>query len=356
MLKATTLANKACSSRRVSIIIVNFNGKHFLRKLFSSLSEQTFKDYEIIFVDNCSTDGSMSFLLSLLEEEPFDKMCVRAVSSETNLGFCKGNNLALSFAQGEYVVLLNNDTCVSSQWLNELVNVMDNFPAVGACQSKIILTSVNKPHYGLLLDYYGQTYVLQDLKQVNCENDILFDQSFYPSGASVILRKEALNKFGFFDEKLFFGDYDLAWRLRICGFRLATALNSVCFHFKGFTTGHATRNLLNLVDKFYHTYNERIRVLIKHYSLSNIVRKVPIAFFFMFLDSLNNSLIYRKPLFQGLLKAIFWNLKNLKDTLKCRQVIQRNRVIVDSDLKKVIGRSSFFVDGVKTRINCVFQK
>ena len=88
---------------KVSVIIVNWNGKHHLEECLASLSKQTFKAFETILVDNGSADGSIEFI-----EKNFP--AVKIVRLDKNQGFCRGNNIGLKHASGDFIALLNNDT------------------------------------------------------------------------------------------------------------------------------------------------------------------------------------------------------------------------------------------------------
>ncbi|MBU4223242.1 MAG: glycosyltransferase family 2 protein, partial [Euryarchaeota archaeon] len=90
----------------VSVIIVNYNGKQYLKNCLSSLSAQSYPAIEVIFVDNASSDGSVEYVR---KEFP----SVRIIESKKNLGFAKGNNLGIREARGELIATLNNDTEVS---------------------------------------------------------------------------------------------------------------------------------------------------------------------------------------------------------------------------------------------------
>ena len=87
----------------ISIIIINYNGKTWLEKLFDSLLSQTYKKFEIIFIDNNSQDNSVEFV-----KNNYSDNRIKIIQSKTNIGFAGGNNLALQYAQGSYILLLNN--------------------------------------------------------------------------------------------------------------------------------------------------------------------------------------------------------------------------------------------------------
>lgn len=118
----------------VSIIIVNYNGKHFLKDCLRSLAVQTFPrdEFEVILVDNNSWDISVPYVK---EHFPW----VRVVKSNINLGFAGGNNLGVKYARGKYVALLNNDTSVPRNWLKPLVDRLEKDERIAAVNSKTLL-------------------------------------------------------------------------------------------------------------------------------------------------------------------------------------------------------------------------
>ena len=97
----------------LSVIIVNWNGKHFLEECLSSLRQQTFRDFEVILVDNASEDGSVDYVRQFFPE-------VQVIAERENLGFAAGNWAGYKEARGEVIVLLNNDTAAHPSWLSEI--------------------------------------------------------------------------------------------------------------------------------------------------------------------------------------------------------------------------------------------
>lgn len=342
-------------NKRVSILILNYNGERFIQKLFSSLNEQSFRNFETIFVDNASTDKSVAVLQEILARNEFKNLEVKIVLNEQNLGFCRGNNMGLKHANGKYIVFLNNDTYVSKTWLEELVKTLETYPSVAACQSKLVLASTKKVQtVGNLCDKYGFITLLSN----HNEGDrVLIDTFFYPCGGSLIIRKEVADKCGPFDEKLFFGDRDLGWKLRLQNHRIATALDSVCYHFAGSSTpGHATRVLFRFVPDVlcYHNYKDIIRILIKNYSLTQLVRKLPLSLTFMLGEAMSIALRFRNSSpFLGFLKALSWNLQNLNDTFIQRIRIQELRAVSDKEIAKHMNPHPFQILAIKKKINLV---
>jgi GT2 family glycosyltransferase len=123
----------------VSIILVNYNGKHYLGDCLRSLLSVDYREFELVFVDNASTDGSVDFVKSF-----FPHSNVKVVVADRNYGFAGGNNIGVRYVDpsAKYVVFLNNDTVVDKGWLRALVDVMEKDPLVGAAQSKVMLLRI----------------------------------------------------------------------------------------------------------------------------------------------------------------------------------------------------------------------
>lgn len=123
---------------RVSVIIVNWNGKEYLGDCLESLRHQTFLDFEVIIVDNGSTDGSIDYVQSNFPE--FSQI----LRNSKNLEFSGGNNQGINAAQGKYIALLNNDAQADRHWLEELVKTAEEDSGVGMLASKIYLQGSHK--------------------------------------------------------------------------------------------------------------------------------------------------------------------------------------------------------------------
>ena len=179
----------------VSIIVLNHNGAHLLTECLHSVLEQTFRDYEVIVVDNASTDGSVS-----LVERQFPQ--VKLVKLWTNKGFTGGNIAGYKIASGKHIALLNNDTRMCSVWLEKLVEAMDSDERVGICSSKIIIDGTNK------IDSAGDTFTtaFNGTKVGEYEDEGAYNERKYVSGAcaaAVLYRKQMLDEIGFLDDDFF---------------------------------------------------------------------------------------------------------------------------------------------------------
>ncbi|MCK4470571.1 MAG: glycosyltransferase family 2 protein, partial [Anaerolineae bacterium] len=142
---------------RVSVVILNWNGRRYLEDCLTSLQDQTFTDFDVILVDNGSTDGSVEWVAERFPQ-------VRVIRNETNVGFAAGNNQAIRASQAEFVATLNNDTRVEPDWLAMLIAAAEEDPTVGMCASKMLFadrpeiinsTGINLDPIGIAWDRRG---------------------------------------------------------------------------------------------------------------------------------------------------------------------------------------------------------
>src|SRR3989339_741316 len=203
---------KAMNVVLASIVIVNFNGKEYLEKCLTSLKRQTYPNFEVIFVDNNSTDGSCDVI-----EQNFNDF-VRLIKNPINRGFAKANNIGLRIANGKYIVVLNNDTLVDELWLENLIKAAELSKDIGMCASKIYLAQeqgiIDSTGINIYPDGIAKQrgWLEKDSKQYDDKNDVLL-----PSGCAALYRKEMLDQIGLFDE-MFFAyceDTDLGLRGRL---------------------------------------------------------------------------------------------------------------------------------------------
>jgi GT2 family glycosyltransferase len=212
----------------VSIILVNYNGKHFLRDCLNSLENQTYpRDrFEVLLIDNGSHDESIAFLHA---HHPW----VRVIDAKRNLGFASGNNLGFAHTESEFVALLNNDTVVEARWLEALVGVIRADERIGAATSKILFKDrphvINNAGLNLYQDGSGgdRGYQQTDEGQFDHEAEV-----FGACGASVLYRRAMLDEIGWLDDRFFmyYEDLDLAWRARLAGWRFVYTPASVVHH------------------------------------------------------------------------------------------------------------------------------
>lgn len=231
---------------RVSIIVVNWNGRRHLPECLDSLAAQTFRDFEVVMVDNGSNDGSVSFVE---EHYPW----VKLVALTENTGFATGNNRGLEQARGAYLVTLNNDTRVAPDWLEILVGVADAHPQAGMVGCRICSFSdpdrIDSLGMGICLDgmsrgrYRNRRWSELRLTQV--------EKILFPSACAALYRREMVDETGFFDDEFFAyaEDSDLGLRGRLAGWEALLATGAVVYHKYSQTSGSFSPFKVHLVER-----------------------------------------------------------------------------------------------------------
>ena len=215
----------------VSIVVLNYNGKQFLDDCLTSIAAQSYRDFEVIVVDNASTDGSVEHLDA---NYPW----VRVVRNKKNLGFAGGTNAGIRQANGEFIVTLNNDTRADSRFLACLVEPMRAHADVGMCASKMLLADGRINSAGICISRSGAAWdrgmFEPDLGQYDAREEV-----FGACAGAALYRKEMLDEIGLFDEDffLYMEDVDLAFRARLAGWNCIYVPEAKVFHHHGGTAG-----------------------------------------------------------------------------------------------------------------------
>lgn len=219
----------------VSIIIPNYNGGDLLYNCINSIYENiSIKDFEIIVVDNGSTDNSINRVKSNFQN-------VEIISSNSNLGYSGGCNLGATHASGKYLLFLNNDTEHSNEWIEKLVHFLDSNSKIAAVQPKIL-----NIHNKKLFDYAGGAggfidkfcfpfvqgrifhTLEEDHNQYNNPSRI-----FWASGAAFMIRSNIFKTLEGFD-KVYFAymeEIDLCWRAQAMGYKIYSVPDSFVYHY-----------------------------------------------------------------------------------------------------------------------------
>lgn len=220
----------------VSVIIVNYNRKVFLKNCLSSLFAQSYPAMEIIFVDNGSNDGSIEYVKK-------DFHSVKIIACKKNLGFAKGNNIGIKEAKGELIATLNNDTEVTSHWLEELVKAMDSNENVGMCASKMLFMKnpemINST--GICISRSGVCWDRGIFEPDTGQYESM-EEVFGPCAGAALYRKSMLSEIGLFDEDFcaYMEDTDLAFRGRLAGWKCMYVPKAIVYHIHGGTAGFET--------------------------------------------------------------------------------------------------------------------
>ncbi|WP_243370829.1 glycosyltransferase family 2 protein [Geotalea sp. SG265] len=231
---------------RASIIIVNWNGIEHLPSCLDSLAAQSFRDFEVILVDNGSTDGSSALLR---DRYPW----VKLVELAENTGFATGNNIGLTHASGDYIVTLNNDTFAATDWLATIVAVADGYPEAGMVGSRIC--SYDEPD---MVDSIGVGICRDGMSRGRFRRQRFsslgmadVEEILLPSACVALYRRAMLEETGFFDDDFFAyaEDTDLGLRCRLAGWKALLATRAVVYHKYSMTGGFFSPLKLYLVER-----------------------------------------------------------------------------------------------------------
>jgi GT2 family glycosyltransferase len=219
----------------LSVIIPNWNGMrlNLLPTCLKALRRQSFRDFEIVVVDDGSTDGSAWFVGKVYPE-------VRLVALDKNRGFARAVNTGVHLARGDVVVLLNNDTEPDPHWLEEIAAALSANPTAGMVACKLRLFD-QRDHLHSAGDFCrvdgtpGNRGVWEEDRGQYDDNRMLFGGC----GGAVAYRKAMLDEIGVFDESLgsYCEDVDLNWRARLAGYPIAYAPKAIVYHHLSATGG-----------------------------------------------------------------------------------------------------------------------
>lgn len=242
--------------KKLAVVILNWNGAKYLQKFIPSVLASTYSNFELIVVDNNSSDNSVQLLNSNFPQ-------VKIIQNKTNHGFAGGYNEGLKSVDNPYILLLNSDIEVEPDWLEPLMKFAEENPEAGAIQPKI-RSFDKKDHFeyagaaGGFIDYLGYPFCRGRIFD-NCEKDSgQYDdvtEIFWASGAALLIENKKFKQAKGFDADLFahMEEIDLCWRLQLLGFKNYVIPQSVVYHVGGGTLSKSNpkKDYLNFRNNLY---------------------------------------------------------------------------------------------------------
>ena len=301
----------------VSIIILNYNAGNLLLNCVDSVFKSTYPNFEVLVVDNISTDNS-----HVVCKKKFEK--IHLIENKENLGYCEGNNVGIRNADGEFIVILNPDTIVEPNWLNHLMSAYNEF-GEGLYQPKFF--SLNEKHVlqstGNMLHIFGFGFA-KDKGKIDDEKMESVEKINYASGTCLFTSKIVLDKIGLLDPFLFLyhDDLDLGWRAAHIGINSFYVPKSIIYHAESYSIKWSSK-------KFYWLERNRKYCLLTHYSKETYAKMR----FSLFLVDLCVWLFYLSKGFLGAkIKAELDIFRNRK-TIKIRHnQLEKMKIVSDKDL------------------------
>ncbi|KAB2880310.1 glycosyltransferase family 2 protein [bacterium] len=325
----------------VSVVILNYNGKKFIKSLFDSLSKTTYPSVEWIMVDNASMDDSVAYT-----EQHYPQ--VMLIRSDANLGYTGGNNLGIAAAQGKYIVLLNNDVEVAPDWLDHLVNEAEKDETVGALQPKL-QSMINRGYFeyagasGGFIDQWGFAFLRGRMFDTIETDRGQYDdirEIFWASGAALFLRRSALDEAGTLDETFFmhYEEIDLCWRLHLHGYIVKVIPQSNVLHYVSASLPAAD------FKKLYWNHRNSLILLIKNLPARRLFLTLLQRFILDGIAGIHALVQFEPMRIVAILNAHFWVYAHALVLLKKRRLVQINRKVTDAQFRHLIYPKSIVFD------------
>lgn len=313
-------------SRSVTVLVLNFNGRKYLKECLNSLLATDYPCLKIIVIDNGSTDGSAEFIRSNYPN-------VKVIKHDHNYGYARAYNVVIGAIQSEYIALLNNDVLVEPNWLKELLPYAANDDIAAVTPKMKFLhdkTLINAA--GGSCDLYGVGWNRGNGEVDTGQYDVV-QEVFYGNGGALLIKKRVWCEIGPFDERYFmYGeDLDWCWRARLKGYKIIyVPYAEVRHHWRG-----SGAPMVYLLERHW------LSTVLKNYSLKILIQLMPKYLALKALKAI--WLIARAESREKLtvLKSILWNLTNLRKTWKKRVRIQMSRTRADVEIQKYMFKGSF---------------
>lgn len=327
------------STPLLTIIIVTWNSLKYLPFCLESIYKQTFRDFSVIIIDNGSTDGTIEFVK---QEYPM----VTLLRNPKNLGFCHANNQGIKLAKSEYVLLCNPDIILERGFLEAAMKTIRSDDKIASVGEKLLKATwdteeLPKPVKTDIIDSCGLKMLKshqvieigadeKDEGQHSAQKEI-----FGVSGALMLIRREGLEDIQYqeeyFDENFFSykEDVDLAWRLRLAGYKAIYEPKARAYHFRGVSRDIRRQERSKFVNQL--SYKNHWLMIVKNQTLVNLILYFPFIFFYE-LGKLIYILFFEPSTFGGLYKFFV----QLGQTLDKRKFVMLRRRVDSREIRKWI--------------------
>jgi len=299
----------------ITVVIVNWNTRDLLRNCLNSVYE-TIKDinYEVIVVDNASTDGSVHMLR---DEFP----AVEVIENEENRGFGAANNQAFAVMTGCYALLLNSDTALTQDAVRELFLFMEDHPDASLACGQLLNEDGSRQNsianFPTLLTMMSNMSLLEYLfprrfpsKRYVHKDPVEIESAI---GACVLVRREAMDAVGLFDERyfFFFEETDWAYRMRLAGWKIYHVPSALIYHLQGKSVGTSIRSRIEFYRSRYQFFR-KYRGTVYVYTIYGVIMiRLAINWLFTFLENVLTVFLKKdlRSKWKVYMQLIHWHLR-----------------------------------------------
>ena len=322
----------------ISIVITSYNGEDFLDRCLTSIYKSSFKNFEVVLIDN----ASFKKCSDVIAEKFISQTNFKLIRLDKNLGSSVGRNYGVKHAEAQYLFFLDVDAVIKKDCLEVFVDFIEKYPKVGAVHAKL-LNSEERHLYdcgGYYLDNFGflvdRAQGREDIGDLDFISPVLSGKT-----AAVFLSKEVYDKVGGFDEDYYFflEDTDFDWRIWLMGYQVLFLPQAVVYH--AFNTAEKTRNKKHYYTDFtikYYGSRNYLLTLIKNLGVKKLFQILPLHIFCWLTVAF--SFFLKRNFKRGfyILRGLSWNFFNLAFVLKKRKAIQCKRVVSDFDIDFLFGK------------------
>ena len=349
---------------KVNINILTWNGERYLKPCLDSALSQDYPNFEILIIDNASSDKTVKIIKDYFDSEKRKAKSekyrkINFIQNKENVGFAAGHNQGIKLTDGEYVMLLNQDAILSPNFLSEAVKVLEKDKKIAALQPKVLKYDFKSNQPKNIFDTTG-LLILKNRRILNRgqgqKDEGQFDQQeeiFGADGAVPVYRRSALedtrlprspksevrsSKYEVFDESFFAykEDVDLAWRLRLYGWKAIYAPSVLAYHERGAGESASKKSLeilrerkgISLFAKKISFKNQRL-MQIKNEILSSYIKDFP-SVFWKEIRSWGYVILFEPKI----LKCVPDLLKQIPKAFRQRKIIMRNRRVGVKEMRR----------------------
>ncbi len=315
---------------KVSVVIPTRNNGHYLRRCLESVFQTDYPDFEVIIVDDCSTDNTQKVLENFVRDNPY----MVVIRNRTNLGHTESLNVGVKFSRGHLIAKLDEDTIVDPSWLIKLVETLTGDPTIGIVQSAAFEyweSNLVPDFCAGFLDYWGRAHYERARGSREVFHAIMF---------ASLMSRELYRKIGGFysDSFIYYEETDLCWRLRLKGYRAMVVGDSIVRHLGASRLASPHDQKANRPKFLFHAIKNSVSSLIINYEFRNVMKYLPPSIGLR-ADEAVFSLLFRRDSSQivEFARAMVWILRNMRSIMARRVFVNRLlRVVPDDVIKRVM--------------------